>query len=406
MATHPEANGDSPPAAPSARRLVLPDAPLLVAGIRRAARLSPDGEIEILKPAAAALGARETPPVLCHGPATARRLGVDPFPALDLLELYAFVRPARFVTPTPRGLAGLFGLPEPRDLEQSVLVLREAMVQLLGELAARGERRDPDAREIAWSLARAGWRWGPPVLAALGVSDGDGPKRTGWRSLAVWERLGEWQETAPEPAPGNAPVSAADARARLAELLGPEAESRPQQADYASAVTEAFQPREHEDEPRLVLAEAGTGVGKTLGYLAPASLWARANKGPVWISTFTRSLQRQIDGELNRLFPEPAEKAEHVVIRKGRENYLCLLNFEQLVQGLGVRPADVVAAGLIARWAARTRDGDLVGGDYPAWLTYLLGRAATLNLTDRRGECIYSACPHYGRCFIEHSRRR
>ncbi len=406
MPSSPGPKADSQPRAPSAQRLVLPDAPLLVAGIRQAARLSPDGEIEILDRAAAALGARETPPVLCHGPATARRLGVDPFPALDLLELYAFVRPARFVTPTPRGLASLFGLPEPQGLEQDVLVLREAMVQLLGELAARGARRDPDAREIAWSLARAGWRWGPPVLAALGVGDGEAPKKTGWRSLAVWERLGEWQEAPPEAAPGNEPVSAADARSRLAELLGQEAEPRPQQADYASAVTEAFQPRAHEDEPRLVLAEAGTGVGKTLGYIAPASLWARANKGPVWISTFTRNLQQQIDVELDRLFPEPAEKAEHVVIRKGRENYLCLLNFEQMVQGLGVRPADIVAAGLIARWAARTRDGDLVGGDLPAWLPDLVGRGRSLGLTDRRGECIYAACSHYRKCFIERNIRR
>ncbi len=78
-----------------------------------------------------------------------------------------------------------------------------------------------------------------------------------------------------------------------------------------------------------MLAEAGTGVGKTLGYIAPASLWAEKNEGPVWLSTFTRNLQHQIDSELDRLYPTPKRKAEHVVIRKGRENYLCLLNFEE-----------------------------------------------------------------------------
>ena len=55
----------------------------------------------------------------------------------------------------------------------------------------------------------------------------------------------------------------------------------------------------------------------------------------------------------------------------------------------------------MARWAARSRDGDMVGGDFPAWLADLLGRGRTLGLTDRRGECIYSACQHYGKCFIE-----
>jgi hypothetical protein len=78
----------------------------------------------------------------------------------------------------------------------------------------------------------------------------------------------------------------------------------------------------------LVLAEAGTGTGKTLGYVAPASLWAERNGAPVWISTFTRNLQRQIDQETARLFPDAEERRRRVVLRKGRENYLCLLNLE------------------------------------------------------------------------------
>ena len=77
-----------------------------------------------------------------------------------------------------------------------------------------------------------------------------------------------------------------------------------------------------------MLAEAGTGVGKTLGYIAPASLWAEKNEGAVWISTFTRNLQHQIAGELDRLYPDPAEGSAASSLRKGRENYLCLLNYE------------------------------------------------------------------------------
>ena len=80
-----------------------------------------------------------------------------------------------------------------------------------------------------------------------------------------------------------------------------------------------------------MLVEAGTGTGKTLGYLAPASVWAEKNKGAVWISTFTRHLQRQIDGELERLIPDPTERRRRIVVRKGRENYLCLLNLEDAI---------------------------------------------------------------------------
>src|SRR6185503_9405952 len=61
-----------------------------------------------------------------------------------------------------------------------------------------------------------------------------------------------------------------------------------------------------------------------------------------------------------------------------------------------------------------SRDGDMVGGDFPAWIMGLTsdvtGDPATasparLGLTDRRGECIYAACPHYRKCFIERAAR-
>ena len=52
--------------------------------------------------------------MVCHARATARRLDLPGFAALDLLELFAFVHPARFCVPTPRGLAEGLGLPPPR----------------------------------------------------------------------------------------------------------------------------------------------------------------------------------------------------------------------------------------------------------------------------------------------------
>ena len=67
----------------------LPDTPTLVVGVSRAVWLSSDGEIEEMDRREAAGRVRDdAPPMLCHGPAVARRLGIDPFPALDLLELF------------------------------------------------------------------------------------------------------------------------------------------------------------------------------------------------------------------------------------------------------------------------------------------------------------------------------
>ena len=311
---------------------------------------------------------------------------------LRLVDLVRAVGQAQDARPGPQ-------LRQDRDVGQ-------AAAALLDELAAGLPKEIEDAVPIAGAMAAAEWAWGPSVLAALGIEGGDLGKGMAAAGLKVWERLPEWSERGPETPPGNIGVEPAEARARLAALLGDGAEARPQQADYASAVTAAFAPREVRGEPRFVLAEAGTGVGKTLGYIAPASLWAEKNQGPVWISTFTRNLQRQIDTELDRLFPDPVRKASKVVVRKGRENYLCLLNLEEAVNRQAGQDREAIALGLMARWAASTRDGDMIGGDFPAWLSHLLGYARTLGLADRRGECVYSACRHYHKCFIEKTVRR
>jgi ATP-dependent DNA helicase DinG len=62
-------------------------------------------------------------------------------------------------------------------------------------------------------------------------------------------------------------------------------------------------------------------------------------------------------------------------------------------------------AQLVGRWAAYSKDGDMVGGDLPGWLPSLFRRAGATALTDRRGECVYAGCPHYRRCFIERAER-
>ncbi|MDX2101493.1 MAG: ATP-dependent DNA helicase [Alphaproteobacteria bacterium] len=383
---------------PSGGALALPDVPALVVGAGRAVLLHPDGELEELEPAQARRRLRDVPPPLvCHARATARRLEASPFLAHDVLELFAFVRPARFCLPTPRGMAAALSLPLPTSLEDQALALPSIVAALLEEVRVAAE---PDAAAIARTMADAGWIWGPVVGLALAQV------RPGGVGMAVWRTLNDCPEHAPPAPPGHLPVQPAEARERLRRLLGSLAEAREPQQLYTEAVAHAFTPRDSVDGPKLVLAEAGTGVGKTLGYLAPATLWAERNNGAVWVSTYTRNLQHQIDQELDRLYPDPATKELKVVVRKGRENYLCLLNVEEAVRGLPARPGEAVALGLVARWAARTRDGDFSGADFPGWLPEVLGRGRTLGLADRRGECIYSACPHYNVCFIERSIRR
>ncbi len=266
--------------------MALPDVPVLVAGLGDAVWLSEEGELETISAAEAAWrissGAR---PMVAHMRATARRLGMAGFAAHDLLELFAFVLPARFCLPTPRGLARALALPMPTDAVGEALLLQQAARRLLASLK---EAAEPGAARLARSMADAGWSWGEAVRAALAAV------APGGAGFSVWQALPLIEEEAPEPAAGHLAVEPEEARRRLAELVGRDAEARPSQADYASAASLAFRPRDRAGEGAFLLAEAGTGVGKTLGYIAPASVWAEKNEGTVWISTYTRNLQQQI----------------------------------------------------------------------------------------------------------------
>ncbi len=368
----------------------------------------PDGTIERLSGRDANLRAIGTLPLVCHAPAVAARLGLEDLKARDLLALFAFVRPAHFCLPTVRGLCEALDLKIPTTPEEEVAALPEIARALIDELEDMAALASPEMKDTALAMARGLWEWGDTVLAALGISQGAKRLRPG-AGLDVWKSLPVWEEPPPAPPPGSEPVEPREARLRLAQLVSAGsniAEARPTQSDYASAASQAFAPRTEEDKPNVVLVEAGTGVGKTLGYVAPASLWAEKNGAPVWIATYTRNLQRQIDNELDRLHRDSAEKRRRVVVRKGRENYLCLLNFQEAVMRTGLVPENAVGLGLLARWALASRDGDMIGGDLPAWLLDLVGRSRVQRLADRRGECIYSACEHYRKCFVERTIRR
>ncbi|MFJ6025814.1 ATP-dependent DNA helicase [Brevundimonas sp. NPDC092305] len=360
----------------------------------------------------AAEGTFTTGPVLvAHASLTARRLGVSPpsrsAELLDVLELFAFVRPARFCAPSPSGLALALGQSEPKGAEAQATALRDAASVLLRELADPAYPNREDAFTLAETLGRAGWSWSWRVSGALQHQ----PIRTRQHrgsGLDAWSRLPEWEDEAPRGEAGSAPVDSESARIRLDKLLQASGldETRPTQSDYAAEAAFAFSPRDEEGRPRVLLAEAGTGTGKTLGYLAPASLWAERNQGAAWVSTYTRALQRQIDRESAALWPDPAERKKKAVVRKGRENYLCLLNLQEMVQAAQLGNGDLIGMALASRWAMHSRDGDMTGGDYPGWLPGLFAtapshQASAANLVDRRGECVHAACPHYRTCFVE-----
>ncbi|MEJ5975485.1 ATP-dependent DNA helicase [Novosphingobium sp. PS1R-30] len=345
----------------------------------------------------AIMAAADTPLLMLNAPLVATRLGYPDLSGLDLLELYAFIHPARFVVPTPKGLASALGLPEPHGDDGVPALLQAAAAALLDTC----ESPDWPEREGAWSvlqsLIRMRWPWAGPLSSRIAQPE----RAERW----LFSKLPEWEEAPDRPQPAQVTLDEQAVLDRLSLLTGDTAEQRPSQRAYAAETAHAFTPRRREAAPHVLLTQAGTGIGKTLGYLAPASVWSQQSGGTVWVSTFTKALQRQLRRESRRAWPmHRADGSPPVVVRKGRENYLCLLNLEDALQGgFGGRAA--ILAQLVARWAAYTQDGDMIGGDLPGWLGTLFRQRGITSLTDRRGECVYAGCPHYRKCFIERAAR-
>jgi ATP-dependent DNA helicase DinG len=190
---------------------------------------------------------------------------------------------------------------------------------------------------------------------------------------------------------GLAGVTAAvfDRDGALARSL-PAFEPRESQATMAVAVAEVF------EHGGVLLAEAGTGTGKTLGYLVPAIL----SRQRVLVSTGTKNLQEQI------FFKDiPALRAALNVpftatCMKGRANYLCLHRLDQLQTGASPASHDVFLP-MIADWAPRTETGDRAElEDLPEDLPFWKEVSAAAET------CLGGECPRFDECFVTRMRQR
>ena len=165
----------------------------------------------------------------------------------------------------------------------------------------------------------------------------------------------------------------------------PHYEYRPAQLEMAEGVEAALENRRH------LIAEAGTGTGKTLAYLVPIILSGRR----VVISTGTKNLQEQVFFKdipfLKKLFPEV-----RATLMKGRQNYLCrqkLYDIEQQPALVGMEEVELYTQ--LRAWERRTETGDR------AELEGLRDTSELWSRIDARREtCTGQKCPQFERCFI------
>ena len=167
---------------------------------------------------------------------------------------------------------------------------------------------------------------------------------------------------------------------------------RPAQLRLTAAVAEAFDARE------VLLAEAGTGTGKTYAYLVPA---LRSGLKTI-ISTGTRALQDQL---YHRDLPRVREALGtglRSALLKGRANYLCLYRMNQAKgEAQFTSPAQASQFQRIVAWSGRTRAGDM------AELEGLADDSPLLPLvTSTVDNCLGSDCPFWEECFVVQARQR
>ncbi|TMB14629.1 MAG: ATP-dependent DNA helicase [Deltaproteobacteria bacterium] len=148
---------------------------------------------------------------------------------------------------------------------------------------------------------------------------------------------------------------------------------------------------------RALVVEAGTGTGKTLAYLLPA---ARSGLKVV-ISTATKTLQEQLADKEVPLLRALGVDARFAFL-KGRQNYLCLLRFEQFLRNptFAVRE-EAAVFDAIAAWAETTQTGDRAElSELPENL------ASWRDLSATADQCIGARCAHYDRCFVFRMRQK
>jgi ATP-dependent DNA helicase DinG len=169
-------------------------------------------------------------------------------------------------------------------------------------------------------------------------------------------------------------------------------EERPAQRELSEAVAEVL------DAGGLLLAEAGTGTGKTLAYLLPAVDLGRR----VVVSTGTKNLQEQLVQKDIPILAQALGRDLSVAVMKGRANYLCLLRFSSFAKaGSFRRLEEVPVYRAVEAWAPETQSGDRAEvADMPDTVDFWREISAASE------NCIGQSCSLFEPCFVTRMRQR
>lgn len=171
-------------------------------------------------------------------------------------------------------------------------------------------------------------------------------------------------------------------------------ESRPSQVALSRLFAQGF------NEDGVVMAEAGTGVGKSFAYLVPAILWASSNKERVVVSTATINLQQQLFENDIPLVQRALGTSVKATLVKGRRNYLCPHRLTDELKDVTMDstiPVDQLNA--IADWSQATRTGDV------SELGFIPDDALWGRLCSDQDSCTGLRCAQKDGCFLAKARK-
>ncbi|HJQ18768.1 MAG TPA: helicase C-terminal domain-containing protein [Gemmatimonadaceae bacterium] len=176
----------------------------------------------------------------------------------------------------------------------------------------------------------------------------------------------------------------------------PRYEDRPSQRAMATRVAQLY------TNGGIGLLEAGTGVGKSLGYLVPALRWASRNAERTIVSTNTINLQEQLVGkDLPFLKTALDDQKVRFALLKGWRNYLCLMRLETAQTAEATLFDDGMREEIaqVTAWASKTKDGSLSDLPSPPRNEVWDEVAAEPDLCQR------FKCSHFEKCFVFRARR-
>ena len=170
-------------------------------------------------------------------------------------------------------------------------------------------------------------------------------------------------------------------------------EPRQAQLDLLELIVNAF------NEDALLMAEAGTGVGKSFAYLLPAARFALEKNEKVVISTATITLQQQLFQKDIPLVASAIGKDIKAVVMKGRGNYVCLRRLDDAIKEPSLDDRELNEIKQIGEWSGNTKTGE------KSELSFTPSENAWSNVRSESDLCLGIHCPWRENCFALKTRK-